>query len=112
MRIWRRRAAVAAIALGLLGGPAAVACTACCPTSDVASIVDAPACCGDCAPGLSRSPEPASAVIQSVAAAFPSLLAEAPAVHERAPLAASRTCPHVDVRVRSGPGSASTPLRL
>jgi hypothetical protein len=114
-RRWWHRAAAAAIALGLLGllgGPAAAACTACCPVSDAPSFIAAPACCGDCATSMTRSPELASAVIKSVAAPFPLPLAGAGAAHEPAPRTDPGTPSHIDVRVRSGPGSARTPLRL
>ena len=112
MRTAWRYAAVAAIAVGLLAGPAAAACTACCPTSDVSRLAAAPSCCGDCDTSMTRSPDAASEVIKSAAAPFPVLLAAAPAAPEPATRPASHTLRPADARVRSGPGSASTPLRL
>jgi hypothetical protein len=110
---WMRAAVLAAIALGLLAGPAAAACTACCPSSDDAQIaVSAPACCGDCRPSVARSQEPGSAAVKSVPAPAPLLLADAPSPPVAAPRSTRLSDRDVASRTRLGPGLSSPPLRL
>ncbi len=63
-----RAAVVALIGVALLAGPAGAGCKSCCPSEGAqASVVVPPDCCGDCAPVVERSPEPAAAAAESQA---------------------------------------------
>jgi len=110
---WVRRAAVLAVAIGLFAGPAAAACTACCPDPGAPQVVVAtPACCGDCGPSVGRGPEPASTTAKTFATPTPLLLADTPSPNAAGRPSTPLLWCTIERCARLGPGAATPPLRL
>jgi hypothetical protein len=63
----RRSAVACLLVLAFCAGPAAAACSDCCPKAEMKASLNAPVgCCGDCKPTIDRAADPASLTAKSV----------------------------------------------
>jgi len=108
-----RAGLLAALALGLLAGPAAAACTSCCPEAgDPISVVSVPACCGDCSASMEPSAQPSTQTVRGVVTIASPLLALPLDAGDSTPRPAAILHAVPEPRARCGPAAALAPLRL
>src|SRR5262245_11837656 len=66
LMVGRSRLFALFLALALVAGPVAAACSDCCPKADgPATLAPAAGCCGDCEPSLASAPDRASASLRA-----------------------------------------------
>ena len=109
----RKAAFACLLGLALLAGPVAAACGDCCAKAEGPTAIAAlQACCGDCAPSLEKTPDPASIAAQKAHDPDGSPRIAPPLAQTASPALSSGVQLSTSFVSRAAPAFASCPLRL